>query len=49
MNTHTHMKRFGLLVAVVGALSLVPSAVSQTGLQYPDGTGAAARPVTSAA
>src|SRR5262245_961198 len=39
MNTHTRIKRLGLLAAAVGALILVPSAVSQTGPQYGDATG----------
>jgi hypothetical protein len=35
----TSAKRFGLLAAVVAALFLVPSASSQNGPQYADGTG----------
>jgi hypothetical protein len=40
MNAHSSsVKRFGLVAAVAGALFLVPSASSQNGPQYADGTG----------
>ena len=39
MNAHTRIKRFGPLAVIVGALILVPSAVSQSGPQYPDAIG----------
>jgi hypothetical protein len=35
----SRIKRFGLMVGVVGALILVPSAASQSGPQYADGSG----------